>query len=177
MTVEPIANGCLRVWLTEEELEHWGLQELTPSMGQVRRLVRRVTATVGWADTDEVTAELIPVEGGGVLVVSPRTSAECTPLVYRLRDEDTLLDVLRQWGADEGPLCSLYIRQGGYDLVLYPAHPLSQRRQQLLTEYGSRIGDGEVTAARCAEYGQLVWAGLTLTGRVPPPPEPQDLRR
>lgn len=177
MTVEPIANGCLRVWLTDEELEHWGLQESAPSPGRVRRLVRRVTANVGWADTERVTAELIPVDGGGILLIGPQVSVEDTPLVYRLQDEDALLDILRRWGDDGAPLCSLYIRQGGYDWILYPDGPLSLRRQNLLAEYGSLIGCGAVAAARCEEYGQPVWAGAMLTARVPTPPEPQDPRR
>ncbi len=174
MTVEPIANGRLRVWLTDEELEEWGLTDTQPSMRRVRRLVRQVSAAVGWTDPGRVTAELIPIQGGGVLLVSPWVLPPVdTPAVYHLSDGDALLDLIRRWGYIEEetqPLCSLYANEGGYDLVVYPQQPLSHRRHCLLLEYGTPAGSGEGAAARCGEYGQLIRAGWMLTECAPTPP-------
>jgi len=177
VTVEPIENGCLRVWLTDTELREWGLDAPQPSAGRIRRLIRQISAAAEWSDTRRVTAELIPVEDGGVLLVSPwvRSPAD-TPSVYYLQDGDTLLDLLRQWRYitdDDPPTCLLYRAEKGYVLVVYPALSLSYRRQCLLTEYGTLIGEGEGVAAHCGEYGQLIRAGW-LTEPAPPLPEPQD---
>ena len=182
MTVEPITNGCLRVWLTDEELEQWGLTDHAAA-GRIRRLVRRVSADAGWTESKQVTAELIPVEGGGVLLISPRVPAEPSPLVYRFWDADALLDLIRHWdGTDEEqPLCSLYTYGKEYDLVVYAPQPLSLRQQYRLLEYGVPAGCGDVAAARCGEYGRLVQAGMDLsqlvTERAPMPPEPPDPAR
>lgn len=177
MTVEPIENGCVRVWLTDTELQEWGLDQPQPSAGRIRRLIRQVSAAAGWSGPRRVTAELIPVDGGGVLLISPwvRSPAD-TPSVYHLQDGDTLLDLLRQWRyitEENLPSCLLYGGEGGYYLAVYPTEPLSDRRQHLLTEYGTLIGEGEGLAAHCGEYGTLIRAGW-LTEPAPPLPVLQD---
>ena len=177
MTVEPIENGCLRVWLTDIELQEWGLDAPQPSAGRIRRLIRQISATAGWSGPRRVTAELIPVEDGGVLLVSPWVHSPADiPSVYHLQDGDVLLDLLRQWRYitdDEPPTCLLYGTEEGYCLTVYPTLSMSHRRQCLLTEYGTLIGEGEGVAAHCGEYGKLIRAGW-LTEPAPPPPEPQD---
>ena len=140
MTVEPIENGCVRVWLTDTELQEWGLDQLQPSSGRIRRLIRQVSAAAGWSGPRRVTAEMIPVDGGGVLLVSPwaRPPAD-TPSVYHLQDGDVLLDLLRQWRyitEENPPTCLLYGGEEGYYLATYATEPLSHRWQRLLTEYG-----------------------------------------
>ena len=179
VTVEPIANGCLRVWLTDEEIEQWGLAA-DAATGRIRRLVRRISAEAGWTEPIRVTAELIPVDGGGVLLISPSVAAEETPLIYHLRDTDALLDLIRRWGRwdEPQPLCSLYTYGEEYDLVVYAQQPLTLRQQCLLLEYGDPVPGGDTAAARCGEYGRLVQAGMDLsllvTECVPTPPEPPD---
>lgn len=178
MTVEPIENGCLRVWLTDAELEQWGLNRAEPSIRRVRRLIRQISAAAGWSDAHRVTAELIPIDSGGVLLVSPWTYPPTdTPSVYHLQDGDALLDLLRQWRYitdEDAPSCSLYEGEGGYHLVVYPQTPLSDRQQNLLLEYGTLLGEGEGAAARCGEYNVLIQAGWVLTEPAPPLPERGD---
>lgn len=179
MTIEPIAEHRLRVWLTEDDLEQWGLDAGPSPMGRVRRLVRQVCAAAGWPEGDRVTAELIPVDGGGLLLISPWTvEAGDAPAVYHLADGDALLDLILQWGyiEEQRPLCSLYARDGGYDLAVYADGPLSPRQQSLLWEYGTPAGSGAGAAARCGEYGTLIRAGsdLYFTERAPHPPERGD---
>ena len=179
MTVEPIANGCLRVWLTDEEIEQWGLTD-QGAAGRIRRLVRRVSADAPWTEPDRVTAELIPVDGGAVLLISPQIAEEATPQIYRLRDADVLLDLIRRWGGvdEPQPLCSIYTYGREYDLVVYAQQPLSPRQQCLLLEHGVPAGSGDVAAARCGEYGRLIQAGMDLsrpiTAHAPMPPERPD---
>ena len=178
MTVEPMANGCLRVWLTDDEMEHWGLTASEPPLTRARRLVRRIAASAGWSHTARMVAELIPVDGGGILLIQPQLSPADTPLVYHLMDENALLDLIRHWGDVEGedPLCSVYAADRGYDLVVYATQPLRESRRCLLEEYAATGESGAVAAARCGEYGRPLWVGKALTTCVPPPPAPPDPR-
>ena len=179
MTVEPIANGCLRVWLTNDELEQWGLTAAETPLIRARRLVRRIAASAGWPRTAHMVAELIPVEGGGVLLIQPQFTSADTPLVYHLADTDALLDLIRHWGNTTGeePLCSVYAGDAGYDLVVYATQPLCDRRLYLLEEYAIPTARGDVAAARCGEYGRPLWVGKALTTCVPSPPAlPDPLR-
>ena len=171
MNIEPIQDGLLRVWLTQEELRQWGLSEESPDLRRVRRLVRRAMAAVGQRP-GKVTAEMIPVAGGGVLLISPKRYPEADqPVVYRL-DTDALLSLWEQW-PEEGPtpVCALYEMEEEYRLAVYPDEPLSLRQMRLLLEYGTPLAGGEGAAAHAAEYGTLVAMGELLTARGHRPPD------
>lgn len=174
MTVEAITDHRLRVWLTDDEMEQWGFDQETPPMGRVRRLVRQIVTAAGWSDRCRVTAELLPVEGGGLLLVSGEARVPAPwPVVYRLQDEDTLLGFMRQWGyiAEESSLCAVYACEGDYGVAVYAPHPLSLRQQCVLDEYGTPAGSGEGAVARWGEYGRLLG---TFTARAPSAPTPED---
>lgn len=162
MKVEEITNGSLRIWLSEAEMQEWGLSPSGEEKQAAIRLVRRILRHVP-RPAERLLAELIPVEGGSVLLVSaaqPPTAG--TPAVYRLFGVDALLELVAQWRAlpaAEMPACCLYEREGEYDLVVYPAQPLSRRQRWLLAEYGQPVGYGEGLAAYCAERGRLLAAG------------------
>ena len=181
VNIEPLATGSLRIWLSEEELNKWELdKEETIRRPAVRRLVRQAYRRLNRRAPQRLLAELIPVEGGGVLLVSPVTYPHPgSPAVYHIADGDALLDLLSQWrgSADEVsvPHCCLYEQGEGYDLAVYPLQPLSARQQHLLAEYGTLLGSGEGVAAHCAEYGTLLGAGTLLTAPAPPPPKPEAL--
>ena len=179
MKIESISNGSLRVWLADEEIKEWGLAaDEAASRRRVRRLVRQVLAAVGRRGTPHMQAEMIPITGGGVLLISPMVAPEAEQTaVYRIRDDNTLLSLTEQWRSvpeESQPHCSLYQREGGYDLVVYPDRSLSWRQMGLLLEYGEPLGCGEAIAARCGEYGTPVWSGAVLTGREPHPPVCED---
>ena len=185
MKIEPISNGSLRIWLTEEETEQWGLHTADKDLSPlIRRLVRQALSVTGRRPSVRLLAEMIPVEGGCVLLVSPSLRPdERQPAVYRVPDEDALLLLREQWlrletcsaaGSDLPPCLSLYARDGGYDLAVYPGAPLSQQQLHLLLEYGDLLGCGEGAVAHCAEYGRLLAAGEVFTYRAPDPPAPGD---
>lgn len=178
--IEPLATGSLRIWLSEEELNKWELDREEPiRQPAVRRLVRQAFRRLNRRAPQRLLAELIPVDGGGVLLVSPVTYPHPkSPAVYHIADADELLELFRQWRmcADEtpDPDCCLYEQEEGYDLAVYPLQPLSHRRQHLLAEYGTLLGSGEGIAAHCAEYGSLLAAGKLLTAPGSAPPAPAD---
>lgn len=164
MNIEPIHDGLLRVWLTEEELPQWGLGEV-PDRRQIRRLVRRAMAAVGQRP-GQVTAELIPVMGGGVLLISPRVHWEAgQPAVYCL-DAEALLDLWERWPKEKPmPVCALYELGEEYRLAVYPEETLAPQQIHLLLEYGTPLAGGEGAVAHAAEYGTLVAMGNLFTAR------------
>ena len=172
MNIEPIQGGCLRVWLAEEELQQWGLGD-QPDRRQIRRLVRQALRTVG-RRPGRVTAELIPVLGGGVLLISPQPYPEAEqPAVYRL-EADALLCLWERWPRDDaGPVCALYEMEEEYRLAVYPDRPLSDRQMHLLLEYGTPLAGGAGAVAHAAEYGVPVGMGPLLTAGEPGPPAPE----
>ncbi len=182
MKVEPISNGNLRIWLSQEELDKQDREgEAWLCLRQVLRTAQTRLSRLG----KHILAELIPVAGGWVLLLSARrNSLAVGPTVYRIADVGTLYRLAEQWAAvsAETPMSGhtcLYETDGGYDLAVYPVPRLDRRLAALLRRFGTPIGRGEAAAACAAEYGRLLAAGdalgtLVLTVRERCSPEPLD---
>ena len=153
MNIEPISNGNLRIWLSAEEMKEWGLEQGT---GDIRRLVRRAFAVTERRQPSRIWAEMIPVEGGCVVLVSPMLHTRRLPMVYAL-EEDALLEVYVRY---RGQTAQVYAVDGIYHAVLY-----DEEEESLLREYGRPLGYGEGVAAHTAEYGTWV---LTMPAPQPP---------
>lgn len=191
MKVETIAGSRLRVWLSEEELEKWGVlpQERPDSRQNAKRLIRRALHIARWRPSTSLLAEVFPVEGGCILLLSAQLKEEqiVVPTVYRLADADALCALAEQWCClpeeDEGqPGVLLYEQEETYDLAICPVGPLSDSRRRLLEEYGRWIGTGEAAVAACAEYGRWLGNGdvlkrLGTTAPAPLPPAIEGPRR
>ena len=148
MKIEPISNGNLRIWLAENEIEEWGLED---SRGRgIRRLVRHVLSTAGRCPTTRVWAEMIPVAGGWVLLVSPVVHSRC-PMVYAIAAE-MLPQVYARWRPAAEETAQVYAVEEGYHVVLY-----GEQSDALFREYGTPLGSGEGVAAHTTEYGR--WVG------------------
>ena len=180
MKVEPISNGNLRIWLSEEELE-----TNTRDIGeQLRGMLQAVQTRLSRLGK-HILVERVPVDGGWIVLISARRNASSSGVsVYRIADTDALLR-LAQWWATSLPdgqanaHTSLYETEDGYTLSVYPAPRLTYWQTALLREFGERIGQGEATAAYAAERGRLLAAGdalgkLVFTEREPRPPTPSD---
>lgn len=177
MKVEPISNGNLRIWLSEEEL-----QEHTRDLGEhLRGMLQAVQARLARLGK-HILVERIPVDGGWIVLISARQASKNRGIcVYRIADIDTLFRLAEQWAASlsdgQGNAhTSLYEAEDGYTIAVYPAPRLSRRQTALLREFGEPIGRGEAAAAYAAERGRLLAAGdalgqLMLTEREPRPPE------
>lgn len=186
--VEPISNGNLRIWLSDEDL-CGSDAERSDNAENTWRLLRRVlqAAQMRLGHLGKhILAEIIPVAGGCVLLLSARkTVLTGGPLVYHIQSLDELYRLAERWIAlpqreHTSSRNSLYEAQDGYDLVIYPAVQLTRRQTLLLREYGVPIGRGEVAAAAAAEHGRLLVAANaleTLIGRESPPPKPLDRPR
>lgn len=163
--VEPISNGNLRIWLSQEELDD------SHDMGNTRRCLRQVLQA---AQTrlgrlgKHIFAELIPVAGGWVLLLSARINPSVTgPSVYRIADIRTLYRLAEHWAAipTQAPMngyTCLYETDNGYDLAVYRSPRLDGQRAALLRQFGTLIGRGEAAAACAAEHGRLLASGDAL---------------
>ncbi len=163
MKVEPISNGNLRIWLSEEEMNKQE-RDIGSHLQQVLQAAQTRLKHFG----KYILVECIPVEGGCVVLVSARRSPQDTGIsVYRIGDVGALYRLAEQWAAclPDGQInahTSLYETDAGYALAVYPAPRLSRRQTALLREYGTPIGRGEVTVAAVAERGRLLAAGDAL---------------
>lgn len=171
MKVEPISNGSLRIWLSQEEVEQ---QESEGEAWQRLRQVLQTAQTRLSRLGKHILAELIPVAGGWVLLLSARRTVPCGgPSVWRIADVGALYCLAERWNLSVPAHISLYETENGYALVVYPAPRLSRQQTALLREFGIPIGQGDAAAAYVAERGRLLAAGnalerLTARGRRPP---------
>ena len=162
MKIEPISNGNLRIWLAEKEIEEWRLED---SRGKgVRRLVRHALSAVGRCPTARVWAEMIPVDGGCVLLISSLVHSRC-PMVYAV-EADALAQVIARWRPAAEETAQVYAVGAAYHVVLY-----GERSDALLREYGTPLGEGVGMAAHTAEYGEWV---QEITAPALPLPESED---
>ena len=172
MKVDRIGNDSLRVWLSDEELEKWGICYATMRHGETHtdRLIRQVTALsqqrTGRFKRGTVV-EAIPVEGGCVLLVSaPRPlRVERGPLVFRVEELEALFRLAERWTGtcpDTVPCISLYEQDDTYALILYPVAALTPTQKAILREYGRLTGIGSAAAAVIAEHGHLLASGNAL---------------
>lgn len=156
MQVEAIANGNIRIWLTDEEADAWGVTEGYHQ--GIRRLVRRALTAAGQRPAARVTAEMIPVEGGCVVLVSPAVHNRPQPTVYRV-EADALSQVNARWHPRWETTAQVYELDGAYYVAA------DGEAEGLLREYGCPVGYGEGAAAHAAEYGQ--WRFTVPAPRLP----------
>lgn len=165
MTIESIDNGNLRVWLAENEIKEWGLDDSQPK--GIRRLVRRALAAVGRRPDKRTQVEMIPVEGGCVVLITTEKRA-AQPMVYGIPTQ-RLESVMTRWRYPVTGTAQVYALEGGYGVILYDH---GGGGDALLREYGHPVGCGATMAAHVAEYGEWV-----LTMPAPEPPEREDRGR
>ncbi len=174
MKVEPISNGNLRIWLSQEEY--------CRRDGDIRTILTRVLQAAGKSLArlgKQLVAELIPVEGGCVVLISTRRQPNEKVFLYRVDTLDKIYRLAEDW-VTSLPIytqTALYEYETGYIVAIYPQSHLSRRELALLRTYGAFCGRGMLAVAHVAEYGRLLAVGNALEqliGREPHAPEPPD---
>ncbi len=183
MKIEEIRAGCVRIWLSAEDMARYGITYRDMARGDPRtdRMVRHVLEVVAQYTGHTAvryTVEALDTEEGCLLLVTATDTAEETELPYvcvftRL---STLFRLAARWDAvDAAAYSTLYAVPHGYILVISPTQEESSSLR-LLYRYAERVECGAIAAAYAAEHGTLLADGdalerLAVTAREPSAPE------
>ena len=189
MKIEEIRTGCVRIWLSAEDMTRYGVTYRDMARGEPRtdRMVRHVLEVVaqytGHTAT-RYTVEALDAEAGCLLLVTATDGADeiqppyiCVvtrlPMLFRL--------AAQYYAVDATAYGTLYAVPHGYILVICPTQE-DPSVLRLLYRYADRVECGLIAAASAAEYGTLIADGdalerLALTAREQPLPEQTGRRR
>ena len=154
MQIEFTDNGCLALILSDEELSAMGLsfERLDRHDAATRRLLRTLLQIarrrVGFSPEGALSVEALPTADGCLLLVTPLAAHTSQPLVFRIPDENALLQIAAAWPHKthpRGESSSLYRTADGFRLILYGSPPFGA-----LTECGEPTDEHE---AYVAEHG------------------------
>lgn len=183
MKMELLESGCLKIVLTNEELEEMGLtfERLDYRNAETQRAIQRLLLLArqetGFHHSGDLTVEAIPLEDGCLLLLTPayvrrrvRMKKAVGPYIYRVSDIDGLFRLAENWNRLQGDAqertmtagSSLYQLGSAYGLVLYPAVPLTKEVNALLQEFAQPAGEGDAAAAFAAEHGRPLAIGDAL---------------
>lgn len=173
MERERLGNGCYRVFLSDEELQEWGLsfERLSGRSPCTRALLSALLVAVSEGDAfdaEGITAEVFPVEGGCFLLFSPGLPRErppqtaLSPLCGEFENPDTLLEFCKAAKRLSLLSSSLYTYNGRLWLVLYPRAESAVHARDLLSEWECSVASGQAAAAFFSEHGAPVYSGDAL---------------
>jgi hypothetical protein len=165
MHVDWIQGGTIRVLVEKEELTRLGadfdtLKERDPRCKTaVRRILQTVGQKAGLSPGTRLTVEAAPVEGGYLLLITPRDAVtkDAATYIYAFDTEDRLLGMLQQCKSLLQSLpTALYRDEHRFFLVLYQEDAIAAGR---IGEFGRLWGQGAVQTARITEYAVPVKVG------------------
>lgn len=183
MKMELLDNGCLKVLLTEEDLQALGLtfdsMDTTNMATQeaIQSLLLTARHETGFDPSMGLVVEALPVDGGCLLLFTPvctrrriRLKKAIGPYIYEAEDTEQLFrlaDGLCHHQLTGSPVqpwtgSSLYQFGDKYRLVLYPSTSLPQEMGNLLQEFVHTAGEGDAAAAYTAEHGKAIVIGDAL---------------
>lgn len=163
MQIEFTDNGCLTLLLSDDELSAMGLcfEQLDRRDAATRRMLRTLLQVahrrVGFTPEGALSVEALPTVGGCLLLITPLVPCGDKPLVYRVPDENALLQIAAAWPHKAHPLgqsSSLYRTADGFRLILYGVSPFGA-----LTECAAQTDEH---AAYVAEHGTPWFVGDAL---------------
>ena len=172
MKIESLKSGDLRIWMTDHELERWGLElydlyEATPSADRaVRRLLSVARQRIPFRSFGTVRVETLPVQGGVFFLFIPQHVYASAPAA-RLYGLSSAEDVLRvayclAQTPQRLPYASLYVDGDRFYLVVYPLPGDTRRIYQLLSEFGYTTRADAATVAYMEEHTRPLAVGDAL---------------
>ena len=183
MKMEPLQDGCLKIWMTETDMHHWGLH-FNRMHAQDEATRRAIIKLITLAQerhilraSHDVVVEALPISDGCLLLLSPAVPLKRIPLptVYRFTDADALLQFGRALAHESTfPPASLYQWNTEYRLIVYAGWEPLCRYRRLLSEFAQPLTDH---AAYTEEHGRALAVGnalQVLTGRGSPSPKRPD---
>lgn len=181
MKMEPLQNGCLKIWMTETDMHRWGLhfEHMHTRDDATKRAILKLIALAHerrvLPSTHDIVVEALPLIDGCLLLLSPTVPPKRIPqpTVYRFDDADALLQcgrALSQFRATSLPPASLYLLDDHYRLIVYAGFEPLHRYRRLLSEFAWALPD---STAYTEEHGRALTIGnalQVLTGRGSPSP-------
>lgn len=191
MKIEPLGSGALKIWMSEEELERWGLNFESLGTDKVRTQ-RALIKLLGIAKQrllvcpeEEMRVEIVALQSGYLFLITPEKngwSPVCKPKIYAIANAEELLrlgETLAANGFKDLPLSSLYEWDKEYRLIVYGTYQKQSNESRILTEFAQCIGEGDGAAAFLEEHGIPIIQGTALhrlcaayESRLPTPPHP-----
>ncbi len=187
MKIEEIRTGCVRIWLSAEDMARYGITFRDMARGDARtdRMLRRVLAVVAQYTghtSARYTVEALDTGEGCLLLVTAAAYAMAVqpPFVCVLAQPPKLFRLAADWCATQPTAYSeLYATEQGYILVIHPESDVASDIIRRLYRYADRVECGQIAAAAAAEHATLISQGdvlerLALTVHAPSAPERQD---
>lgn len=175
MKMEPLRGGCLKIWMTQADMQHWGLQfdRMDARDEATRRAVLRLITVarerLALGAISELTVEALPIDGGCLLLLTPLDAAplfrRSEPVIYTVRSADDLLCLGRglcRLPASALPSSSLFGWERGYRLIVYPDATTGTACRRLLSEFSEATAKGRAAAAYTEEHGEPLLIGDAL---------------
>ncbi len=171
MERERLGNGRYRVFLSDEELQDWGLsfERLSGRSPCTRALLSALLVAASEGEplsADGMTAEVFPVEGGCFLLFSGEGgesfASEPTPFCAAFCDVDALFSFCKAAGVLTSPHSALVTYENRLWLLLTPHPEEAGHAAVLLSEWDCFVACGKAPAAFLAEHGTVVFADNAL---------------
>ncbi len=182
MRMELLENGCLKILLTESDMQqlHLNFEQLDyndVNMQQaLRELLLQAREQTGFDASGNLLVEALPIDKGCLLLLTPaggrrraRMKRVTGPYVYEIENADRLLQLADGWRRYTAAFpaaaltgSSLYQFGNRYRLVLYTGAAPCKGLQHLLQEFTKPAGEGDAAAAFAAEHGKPLAIGDAL---------------
>ncbi len=170
MKMEPLQDGCLKIWMTEADMQHWGLQFDRMHAGDeaTKRAMLKLIALAHdrhvLHTTYDLTVEALPLTDGCLLLLSPTAPLKRLPppTVYTFDDADALLQfghALTGLSESAFPPASLYEFDDRYRLIVYAGFEPLRPFRRLLSEFAWPIN---TSTAHTEEHGRALAIGNAL---------------
>ena len=173
MKMELLENGCLKIMLTEEDLDRLGLSfasldyDAPATRSALQTLLMAARNETGFDPAGGLVVEALPVDEGCLLLFTPTGNHRRIRLKKAVGPFRLAEGLLRYRQPLEKRLLpsagsSLYLFGEKYRLVLYPAAALPRGVQDLMREFSRCAGEGDAAAAYTAEHGRAIAVGDAL---------------
>lgn len=174
MKIEPLNSGALKIWMSEEELERWGLSFESLGTDKVRthraliKLLEIAKRRLIACPEEELRVEIIALQSGCLFLITPEKDVwqpVCSPKIYAIADAEELLRLGENLAAthrEELPLSSLYEWDKEYRLIVYGACRKQNDEWRILSEFAQCVAEGNGAAAYLEEHGVPIIQGTAL---------------
>lgn len=174
MQMKTLANGTVRILLTDRELAHFhtdffSMRENDPKTATaLRRILKAACPDMLKATKRQLSIEATPIVGGCMLFITPQNAREETLFCLCAADTAALCRLIaaakRTLGGDT--VAAVYHLYDRYFLLLYGA-PFPATAVAALAEFSEHLCSDRLSGARIVEHGTPLCSGTLSALTVP----------